>query len=170
MRDMGKRYIPLLFVIGWIALIFILSSETYKEQSIQPTLHRTITENTAKEVLPDVNFDYDDIDYSSKRNPFQLIEFVFRKSAHLFIYAVLAIAGAITIKLKENLIRRWLMPLLLVVVIASLDELNQRMTPGRTPNPQDVLVDLIGGCIGTLVYLASSYLYRRNKSSAPFIK
>jgi VanZ family protein len=170
MRDKVKRYIPLVIMIGWIALIFILSSESYQEQSIQPALHRTILENTAKEVLPDVTFDYDGIDYSSNRNPYQLMEFMFRKSAHMFIYAVLAFVGAIAIKLKGNLIRRWPLPLLLVVVVASLDELNQRTTPGRTPNPQDVLIDLMGGCIGILAYLAGSYLYRRNKSSTPFIK
>ncbi|WP_308638446.1 VanZ family protein [Paenibacillus silvisoli] len=152
-------------VIAWISIIFMLSSQSYQEQSIQPTLHRLLPEHIAKAMLPDVAFSYHGIYYSSKNNPYQFIEFLFRKGAHLFMYAILAVAGALAIKVKDKLARRWPLPLILVVMIAALDELNQRITEGRTSNAQDVLVDLTGGCIGLLVYLAVSYVYRRHKAS-----
>lgn len=160
-----SKYLSIIILVSWIVLIFILSSQSYKEQSIQPALHRTVTANEFKEVLPSITFNYHHTPYSSRRNPYQFIEFLFRKGAHLFMYGMLAALAAAALKIRSNFARKWPIPILIVVFIASLDELNQRIRPGRTSNPQDVLVDLTGGCIGLIVYLVLSRLNERYKFS-----
>ncbi|SFT02849.1 VanZ family protein [Paenibacillus sp. BC26] len=166
MRNKGRNYWVSLIVLGWIAVIFILSSQSYQEQNIKPALHRIVTEDTIKEVLPDITFNYHHRSYSSHRDPYVFLEFIIRKGAHLFMYGVLAIGAAIVTKLKDHLAGRWPFPLLIVLMIASLDELNQRLSPGRTSNSQDVLVDITGGCIGLFVYMAGSYFGRFVKRGA----
>lgn len=78
---------------AWVALIFVFSSQTYQKQTIQPTLNRSLTFQKAEEVLPKVEFNYNHTTYSSRVNPYSVIEFMFRKAAHLFVYAMLAIDG-----------------------------------------------------------------------------
>ncbi|SDX65907.1 VanZ family protein [Paenibacillus sp. CF384] len=167
MSNKGRRYmISLIVVVCWIAFIFIFSSQSYQEQSIQPVLHRLVTENALREVLPDVTFHYHHRLYSSHGDPYLFIEFLFRKGAHLFMYGVLSIGAAIATNMKNHPARRWPIPLFIVLMIASLDELNQRVSPGRTSNSQDVLVDITGGCIGLFVYLAGSYFGKRMRRGA----
>ncbi|QHW30853.1 hypothetical protein GZH47_08310 [Paenibacillus rhizovicinus] len=165
-----RQYVMIIALVVWIAFIFMLSSQPYKDQDIQPELHRTVTAQTAEKILPNVNFIYHHTHYSSQRDPFQLLEFLFRKSAHLFIYAVLVVIGFKTAGKKMRQSGTVALSMLFITIVASLDELNQRRIPGRTSNPQDIIVDFIGGCIGIGIYLTVTYGYQRYKTSTPSIK
>ncbi|MBO7747793.1 VanZ family protein [Paenibacillus sp. MWE-103] len=153
--------IPLLVLLAWIVIVFLLSSESYQEQSLLPFLHRTFTAHMLQKILPTINFEYHHAKYSSQSDPYALLEFLFRKCAHLFMYAMLAILAAFALGVTKRPVYRLLLPLIIVALIASLDELNQKRIPGRTSNPQDILIDLTGGCIGILIYYLSHYVYRR---------
>lgn len=155
----------LLFWMAWIAVIFMFSSQSYQKQSIQPLLHRALSAQTAERVLPKVDFSYDHRNYSSGENPFGLIEFLFRKGAHLFVYAMLAVLTATMLNVFRirgaSLV---LLPLLLAAVVAVLDEFNQRYSANRTPAYQDVIVDLTGASAGLLLFFGIRLLVRRYKS------
>lgn len=53
------------------------------------------------------------------------------------------------------------MALIVVALIASIDEYIQQFSPERTSSIRDVGVDLIGGCLGIAVYAAIRALFRK---------
>lgn len=73
--------------------------------------------------------------------------------AHFVEYAVLG--GLVTFALGAH--RRHLPLLFVGIALATLygiaDEIHQSFVPGRTPDPMDVLVDLIGASAGSLLAL-----------------
>ncbi|AJY73966.1 VanZ family protein [Paenibacillus beijingensis] len=161
--------IPILW-LAWIAVIFIFSSQSYQKQSIQPLLHRTLTAQGADKVLPKVDFSYDHRKYSSDSNPFGMIEFLFRKGAHLFVYGMLAILTAMLMaRFRIRGASLAAFPLLTAGVVAVLDEMNQGHSPSRTPAYQDVFVDLTGASLGLLLYFFVRLMSRRYKSSSRHI-
>jgi VanZ family protein len=86
-----------------------------------------------------------------------------RKLAHFTEYGVLGILAARAFAAAFGL-RRWtvlLLALLLVLIVASLDEFRQSFEPSRTASPFDVLIDLSGGVIAVIGWsLASRRLGR----------
>jgi VanZ family protein len=88
-----------------------------------------------------------------------------RKLAHLSEYAVLAflavraLSAATKAKLKEY---QFALAVLIVLIVASLDEFHQSFEASRTSTAWDVLLDVIGGSIAaTLSYFLAR---RKNKS------
>lgn len=148
-------------VLLWTGLIFVFSSEPYKKQSIQPLLHERLAGSPLLQDIPDISFTYDDSRVSSRRDPFEFLEFIFRKSAHLFMYGMLAIFWSLLLGRIWRL-RGWrlLLPVLAVVAAtASLDEWNQSFVEGRTSLPSDVGIDLAGGLLGFLSLRAITMLH-----------
>lgn len=88
-----------------------------------------------------------------------------RKFAHLTEYAVLAflairaLSTSIIVKLREY---RFAIAILIVLVVASVDEIHQSFEASRTSAVWDVVLDVIGGSI------AATFLYfldrRKTKS------
>ena len=82
-----------------------------------------------------------------------------RKAAHFTEYAVLAFMAYRAIVLtKPQSISKFILPLVLVVVVASVDEFNQSFEATRTASFRDVLLDIAGGAFMTAVLWA---IYRR---------
>ena len=148
----------------WISLIFIFSSQTYHEQSIQPFLSEQLPIETATKIVPDVTIHYGDGTIPAKESPYAFLEFVFRKSSHLFMYAVLGLLFCITL---YNWIHKLFSSILISVymtgIIALLDEYNQYFNPDRTGRVQDVLLDLVGASLGIILYLSYN-IYRARRS------
>lgn len=80
------------------------------------------------------------------------MSFAVRKTAHFLEYAVLGALGvpAFLLPAREGRFPRWLGPLV-VALIPVADETIQRFVPGRESSPRDVLIDLCGAAVGTLV-------------------
>ncbi|MCA0756470.1 VanZ family protein [Paenibacillus sp. N4] len=140
---------------GWLWLLFTFSSQSYEQQSIQPWLRRTFNMQQLIRLLPDMTITYRAKTMHSHTDPFQFVEFLFRKGAHLFVYAMLA---AILFMLMRSFNpRRWLRALAVTLVTAwvvpALDEWNQLSSVHRTGNVTDVWLDFVGGCAGVLVCL-----------------
>ncbi len=105
-------------------------------------------------VMPDVTVTYRNVTIAAKKEPFQFIEFLFRKGAHLLVYGILAALAysAVAGTGKETAVKV-VGILLLTGCIAALDEWNQRMSAARTGAIQDVWIDMAGACGGLLVCL-----------------
>jgi len=134
-------YAPLLL---WIGLIFVLSSP------------QGAADQTSRIIGPLLHFLYPDISPDLEAN----IHAIVRKCAHFTEYGVLAFiavrAFATTVVVRP---KRYAFALLLVVIIASLDEFNQSFEPSRTSSFWDVLLDASGGAAA----IAAILLWRRRQ-------
>lgn len=72
------------------------------------------------------------------------LDFIFKKLAHIFVYAVLyfLLYRAVNLGKKEG--RNLVLPLLLAIAYALTDEIHQRFTPGRTSTLRDIGFDFLG--------------------------
>ncbi|MCQ6560427.1 VanZ family protein [Paenibacillus mendelii] len=144
-----SRWLALAALIGWTALLFGFSSQSYSSQTIQPWLKSVIAKDRLAQVVPKISVTYDQAVIDAKEEPFRFVEFLFRKSAHLFVYAVLG--GLAFITFLSWLHRKshvWGISFVYIAIVSSLDEWNQSYTSMRTSTWQDVGVDCIGGWIG----------------------
>jgi VanZ family protein len=144
-----------LLFTGWLALLFMFSSQSYEQQTIQPFLLSHFDYHQLVRWLPDITIKYRTSVFNSHQNPYNFIEFLFRKGAHLFVYATFA---AVLFMFMRSLSRgRWffsiVVTLLVTVAVPALDEWNQLSSHERTGNPTDVMLDFTGGCAGLLVCL-----------------
>lgn len=125
------RYGPLVF---WIGLIFFFSSTAASASQ------------TSRIIGPLLHFLFP----SASPDLLQQYHFFIRKCAHLTEYALLVFWA---IRAWQNssylLVRnyRFILAVVLVLVVASLDEFNQSFEPSRTSTPWDVGLDLVGGLI-----------------------
>lgn len=86
-----------------------------------------------------------------------------RKTAHFVEYAILAFLArrAFITSMREGLKNQWFaLSLILVVVVAVIDELHQSFVPARTGSIYDSGIDIAGGFTVLLV----SWIYRRRRS------
>jgi len=123
------RYAPLLL---WLGVIFFLSSP---EGSFA---------QTSRIIGPLLNFFFPNMPEATKL----LVHGYVRKTAHFTEYAVLAFlavrafSGSTSFMLQKW---RYILPLILVAVVASLDEFNQSFEASRTSSVWDVMLDISGG-------------------------
>ena len=137
--DNGRRgrlsaYAP---VFLWVAVIFYLSSDSGSMNE------------TSRFLRPLVLFFFPEISESS----LGIIHGIVRKSAHVIEYAVLAllVLRAMWTSHFEVLRRyKFVIPILFVIAIASIDEFNQSFSSARTGTYQDVLLDTAGGITAVL--------------------
>ncbi len=74
---------------------------------------------------------------------------IIRKLAHIFQYGVL---GILAVRAFAGLKHRYLIAILFVIVIGSIDELKQSFDTRRTGVASDVVVDFIGGIYGLFAF------------------
>ncbi|WP_145320558.1 VanZ family protein [Paenibacillus xylanexedens] len=155
-RHVRRTYgflIALLLIVIWILVIWSMSTQSSQQQDIQPWLHKWSQKVQIGFVLPDIQFTYGEYQYSLKQRPYDFAEFIFRKSAHLFVYAVLAMLVYGGLRYRRIRIMTCIVAALAVVlIIASIDEYIQQFSPNRTSSIRDVGLDLLGGCCGIAVY------------------
>ncbi len=139
-------YAPLFL---WIGVIIFLSSP---EGSFA---------QTSRIIGPLLNFFFPDMPEATRL----LVHSYVRKTAHFTEYAVLAylairaFSGSASYLLRKS---RYILALILVTVVASLDEFNQSFESARTGSYMDVLLDLSGG----LVMVAVFWVLNRRKTDA----
>ncbi len=82
-----------------------------------------------------------------------LWDFVFKKLAHITVYAVLYLllfrAVQLTINTQKNF-RYLTIPLAICLVYAVTDEFHQSLVPGRYPTFRDVGYDMLGASVALL--------------------
>ncbi len=80
-------------------------------------------------------------------------DFIFKKSAHMFVYGVLYLLFYRAISVtssKKYTAGAWKFGLLLTLVYAASDELHQMFVPGRYGTIRDVGYDMLGASIALL--------------------
>ncbi|WP_424768667.1 VanZ family protein [Paenibacillus sp. sgz302251] len=172
----AKKWLPSLgwgsLLAAWITLVFIFSSQTYEQQSIRPLLENRFNYQQLVQWLPNVTIRYGDSVVNSHNRPYSFIEFLFRKGAHLFIYAVFAAIFFMFIRSlnPRRLFRAIGATLVVVLAVSALDEWNQLGSAHRTGSITDIWLDFTGGSIGVLFCLALLgliKLHRKRKLPAP---
>lgn len=89
---------------------------------------------------------------------------ILRKIAHVTEFASLAfLLSWLCRMLFEEKWKYFVLPIGVGVVIASIDELLQRLIPGRGPRVRDVGIDTIGLCLGACAMWGLTALIRRRK-------
>ncbi|MGV2883349.1 VanZ family protein [Paenibacillus taichungensis] len=146
----------IIFISLWILFIWSMSAQSYQQQTIQPFLHKLSEQVRLGFTLPDISINYGEKHYSLQQKPFDFLEFIIRKSGHLFIYAVLAALVYGTLHQRKLSSKTAILFALFVVsLIASTDEYIQQFSPNRTASIRDVGVDLVGGCVGIILFRLS---------------
>jgi VanZ family protein len=163
-----KAVKPLLFLLPVLLCglaLFIFSSQSYHRQSIVPILKEIIPKQQLADVLPHVSVTYGNKTISAQKHPYHFIEFFFRKSAHLFMYAM---AGAFLyfalIPYRIRFAWKAVAVVLGVAVLAYLDEWNQSLRAFRNGNLEDIILDTVGGFIGLLVCAGLWRVFRRKQN------
>lgn len=97
------------------------------------------------------------------------IHAVIRKSAHFIEYAILALLAVRALTLSSGAVKRYrfVLGLIVVAVVASLDEFNQSFLASRTSSSWDVLLDMTGGLFAIVIsYLVLHRNERAEKITA----
>ena len=137
------RYGPLAL---WVGFIFFASSGNLSAS------------NTSRIIGPLLRWLFPDISEPELQNAHSLV----RKTAHFVEYALLALLAARAYLTSSSALlrHRWLsLALLLVTVVALLDELNQSYVATRTGTIYDSMIDVAGGAFA----LSLVYLWRRTR-------
>ncbi len=130
-RGAFMAYAP---IVLWVCVIFYLSSPSgsmAETSRIIGPLLKFLVPSISDETVQDVHG-------------------YIRKAAHLTEYAILAFLTllALSRSLIDRLYRfRFLLPIVFVALIASIDEFNQSFEASRTGSVRDVLLDITGGVL-----------------------
>jgi VanZ family protein len=144
-------YAPLFI---WVGVIFFFSS------NLGSSAHTSLI------IEPLVKFFFPDITQSS----LEFVHACVRKSAHFTEYGILALLGIRAFFTATGRVfrLRWLLSVLIVAAVASLDEFNQSFEPSRTSSVWDVMLDISGGVFASLAWYTASRLRYRNRKRIRF--
>lgn len=126
-----KKTIAIILLIVWMMVIFNFSSQNATNSSGQ-----------SMGIIKVLGLD-------NNKN----IEFIIRKSAHMFSYFVLFLSAINVFKQFNNIVGRkeYIYSVIICLIYAITDELHQTFVPGRTGKYEDVLIDMIGVIVGIFV-------------------
>lgn len=143
-----KLWISYALVVGWMAVIFVLSSEGHDASS-----GRSDAIVQALQAMG-VSWQVD------------LLTFLTRKAAHTVAYLMLGV-------LAFNVVRQYRLSgrmtvavsVLVVALYAMSDEIHQLFVPGRSGEVRDVLIDSAAGLLGVFLakFVYSKYLLRKSQ-------
>ena len=144
----ASRYVPLFL---WILLILFFS--TGDAASVRTSLF----------VRPILEWLFPTADDAT----LALYHSYIRKLAHVFEYGVLGILASRAFSWSKSVRNYWKQVLLLVIGVAAVDEFNQSLNPQRTGSIVDVGIDLVGGILGIVAFLALSKVFSRRMTQKP---
>ena len=140
-----KKRISILLVIIWMLFIFIMSSSNSTQSDNQSGFIVNIISN----ILNIENTD--------------TLNFIIRKTAHFTEYFIL---GLLTHNMIHNYNKKTYISIIICILYAISDELHQLITPGRSCQILDILIDSSGSILG--IYLL--FIYFKIKNSNKSIK
>lgn len=153
------RKIVILLIL--LAALFISSSQSYEQQSIIPMLQKWLPNKPLEGTLSMLSIPYWGINVSvEERGYYYFVEFLLRKSAHFFIFALIAAFIYSVLPKKSS---RFMIAGLITLLIAIGDEYHQSLTGGRTPSIQDILLDMSGAITALILIRMFSLLKNRKK-------
>lgn len=152
MKFKWVRLLYLLLLLGWMTLIYIKSSEPYRDQDMRPLLADWIPQSALNQWLPKLEFSYSG-QWLSWTEPYVLLEFIVRKCAHIAEFAILTFLCLLNVQASPlKRFNYWLSPLFALGYAAS-DEWHQSFVVGRTGHAIDVGMDAVGILIVMIIWL-----------------
>ena len=151
---MIRKVIKTILVLLWMAMIFLLSNEEAVKSSKKSDglIIRSVELFTGKS-----------LSIQEKEKVLKYLVFPVRKCAHLSLYLILGIL--VISLLREYMVintKLVLLSLLICFLYACSDEIHQLFVPGRSGEVRDVLIDILGACLGVFFY----YLFFRKKKTS----
>ena len=135
MQREHRRWLWWLAVALWIAVVLGFSSDRFSAES------------TARVLAPLVRWIFPAISAETQ----QLLQFLVRKGAHVFEYAVLAALAYQALRQSSSPWRSAGLALALVAAVAATDETHQSFAVARTGSAIDVSLDVAGGATALLL-------------------
>jgi VanZ family protein len=129
MQREHRRWLWWLAVALWIAVVLGFSSDRFSAES------------TARVLAPLVRWIFPAISAETQ----QLLQFLVRKGAHVFEYAVLAALAYQALRQSSSPWRSAGLALALVAAVAATDETHQASSAARSGSAADVGIDAAGG-------------------------
>ena len=146
-----RKRVYLLLAFIWMGVIFYMSN--------QPASVSSQHSGGVIEFLSNLPFIGSIVTYMMERD---IAEFIIRKGAHMFSYFLLAtLLFMSNYDNKKNLLKVSLKSLIFTFLYACSDEFHQLFITGRSGEFRDVMIDTIGGFIGSTIL----YLYHRIKNN-----
>jgi VanZ family protein len=144
-KDITKQqiifYISVMLVIGWMALIFYLSSQPASQSNELSNRVTEVIVETIEKVAPEIASNWD----------LKELNHFIRKNAHFFSYFVLGVL--VMNALYQKGYRKFVLSLIICILYSISDEIHQTFVPGRGGNIIDVIIDSSGSFIGIGLYL-----------------
>ena len=154
----------IVLLMSWLFFIFYNSSQPYQAQTIIPQLQQLFQRETLIAWLPNWTISYGDTYVQAHAEPYDFVEFIVRKLAHVAQYAVCGLFAAMLFgRIFSTTWKYALSTIGLAVCIALLDEFNQSFNPNRTGNLWDVGIDTFGAVLGLLCYWLGTKIVKRSK-------
>lgn len=141
------RILRAIFYIGplllWMGILFGMSTDAGSMQS------------TSEFIRTFVKFIAPDLADSFTPAQWEHVERLLRKTAHLFEYAVLMLLAVRAMQYGRSNLRAWsvIIAFVITALFAVTDEIHQSFVPSRTALPTDVLIDIIGATVATVLLL-----------------
>jgi len=146
-----KRIILMILSIGWMILIFSLSAQTATQSS-------ELSGGLIDKILSIFNRELSQFEIAV----IDFMQFIIRKSAHMFLYTVLSILVLLELSLY-NIKKYSIMAVLFCIFYAITDEFHQYFVPGRSCELRDVLIDSFGVILGVLIVKIVRKMSRKTK-------
>ena len=109
-------------------------------------------------------------DLQAQNTAVELLSFVERKAAHMFLYFILVMLLWLAIApLVRGRRRQMAASAVLCAILASLDECHQLLVPGRSGQVRDVFIDLTGAVIALALSELLLWIVRRRQMGRPFL-
>ena len=149
MKQEKKSYLPLwrcLLPAGWYAVIFGFSGQT-------GAVSGELSDRLLYRLLENWSAMFRSLTEEGRTAVVEFLSYYERKGAHMFLYFVLL--GLLLFSLRPWLTsapKRAAAAMAVCAVLAALDEFHQTFIPGRSGQPSDVLVDLMGAACFVLVW------------------
>ena len=149
-------------VVIWMIMIFILSGMNSVESNSKSKVivGKIISEVSQKENDISVMKEID-------QNNLDNANYIFRKIAHATVYLILSffICNFLYQLKKRNIKNNYIISVFISLLYAITDEYHQTFIIGRNGNYQDVLIDLIGAIIGSIIFYYVVRIIKNNNKT-----
>lgn len=149
------RIISVTLLLGWMVFIFVLSNENAGASS-------NTSGQIIKKIAQVVDRDFVKLPLAQQNSIIENWQSFVRTSAHFMEYIVLGFLAANTVRafnVKQKFIY-WL-PVLFCCLYAASDEIHQIFIPGRSCQLGDIVVDTLGGVVGTICFIVLMWIIKK---------
>ncbi len=133
------RALSIILLVLWMGFIFYMSAQPAEVSS---QISGSVIEIVAEKVYPS----FEELSTVEKTEIVESFQFIVRKSAHVFAFALLGFLSLLSFVsyTKLRFVVRMLLSFLISVLYAMSDEYHQRFVSGRSCELRDLLLDTIG--------------------------